>query len=715
MVELKDFELKIKGMDCPSCAMNVENAVRKLNGIAETNVDFIIGKAAIKYDLSLTNTSEIREAIEKAGYTALEDGKDGHEASCSSCSTDIFEEKLPLWKQRNIHIIALSSILLVLGLSIEYVTGSTGLFHILFLFVGVISGYSIVKKGIASLLKKRLDMNFLMTIAAVGAFSIGYGEEGASVLYLFFVAEFLEDYAGERARKSIGSLLKLAPETAIVIRDGKEVKVHVHDANINDIAVVRPGEKIPLDGVVINGDSNVNQAAITGESMPVHKKIGDSVYAGTLNEHGYLEIRVTKRSEDTVLSKIVRLVEDAERKKSPTEKFVDKFARYYTPAVIFLAVGVATVPSLVFGQPFDEWLYKALVLLVISCPCALAISTPVSMVSGVTGAAKNGVLIKGGNYIEEMAKAKVFVFDKTGTLTEGRPVVTDTIEVNNYSSREILETAASIEALSEHPLAKAIVSKARSDGVRLESIIRFKTTPGKGVKGDINKKTHYIGSSAMFSELSIPFPEEKVRELEGEGKTAIIIGNQECIGIIAIMDKIRDAAPETISTLKKKGMKVVMLTGDNERIARSIASKLGIDEYRAGLLPEDKVRIVEELEQKYGKVVMVGDGVNDAPALAKSTVGIAMGAIGSDVALESADIALMHDDLSKLPYLFELSKKTLGIVKENIFISIAIKGSFAVLAFSGTVTLWMAVAFGDMGLSLLVIVNAMRLSVFKLR
>lgn len=715
MVEIKDFELKIKGMDCPSCAMNVENAIRKLKGIADINVDFITGKAAIRYDPSQTNTSEIREAIEKAGYPPLEDEKHDHEGSCSSCSTDILEEKLPLWKQRNIRIIALSSVLLVLGLSIEYVTGTTALSHILFLFVGVISGYSIAKKGISSLLKKRLDMNFLMTIAAVGAFSIGYGEEGASVLYLFFIAEFLEDYAGERARKSIGALVKLAPETAIVIRDGKEVNMHVHDVNINDITAVRPGEKIPLDGIVINGESSINQAAITGESMPVHKKTGDSVYAGTLNEHGYIEIITTKRSEDTVVSKIVRLVEEAERKKSPTEKFVDKFARYYTPAVIFLAAGVATVPSLVFGQPFEEWLYKALVLLVISCPCALSISTPVSMISAITGAAKNGVLIKGGNYIEEMAKAKVFVFDKTGTLTEGRPVVTDVLEVNSYSANEILEIAASIESLSEHPLARAVVAKAESGGMSLKSTSEFKAIPGKGVRGNVNGNKYYIGSPAMFSELSTPFPEVKVRELEYEGKTAILLGNRECMGIIAIMDKIRDNAPETIIMLKKMEMRVVMLTGDNERIAKAIANKLGIDEYHSGLLPEDKVRIIEELDQKYGKVVMVGDGVNDAPALAKSSVGIAMGAIGSDVALETADIALMHDDISKLPYLLKLSKKTLGIVKENIFTSIAIKGSFAVLAFPGIVTLWMAVAFGDMGLSLLVIVNAMRLAVFRLR
>ncbi|MDP2845007.1 MAG: cation-translocating P-type ATPase, partial [Candidatus Methanoperedens sp.] len=473
-----------------------------------------------------------------------------------------------------------------------------------------------------------------------GAFSIGHGEEGASVVYLFLIAEFLEDYAGERARRSIGALIKLAPETAVVKRNGKEINIHVHDVNINDIAVVRPGEKIPLDGIVIIGESSVNQAPITGESMPVHKKEGDQVYAGTLNENGYLEIKVSKRSEETVLSKIVKMVEEAERKKSPTEKFVDKFARYYTPAVILLAVGVATIPSFVFGEPFNEWLYKALVLLVISCPCALAISTPVSMVSGITSAAKNGVLIKGGNYIEEMAKAKVFVFDKTGTLTEGRPVVTDTLEVNNYSANEILEIAGSIESLSEHPLARAVVAKAESEGVNLKPASEFKAIPGKGVKAKIDSKTYYIGSPAMFSELSIPFPQAKVKELEEEGKTAILLGNRECMGIIAIMDKIRDAAPETIRLLKKKGMRVVMLTGDNERIAKAIANKLGIDEYHAGLLPEDKVRMIEELNQKYGKVVMVGDGVNDAPALARASVGIAMGAIGSDVALETADIAL---------------------------------------------------------------------------
>lgn len=714
MDELKDCELKIKDMDCPSCARSVKSAVKGLNGIVHINVDFIARKAVVRYDASRINMPDIIKAIEKAGYTTLVivDEKNNGE-TCSSCATDLFDGKVPLWKQKSALIIAISSVFLFLGLYAEYASGRRFLANILFLMAAMISGHSIAKKGFSALLKKRLDMNFLMTIAAAGAFSIGYAGEGASVMYLFFIAEFLEDYAGERARKSIGSLVKLSPEKATVSRSGEEINIHVHDAVINDIAIVRPGEKIPLDGVVISGDSSVNQAAITGESMPVLKKAGDAVYAGSLNENGYLEIRVTKRSGDTVISKIIKLVEEARRKKSPTERFVDKFTRYYTPAVIFLAVGVATVPVLVFGQPFYHWLYRALVLLVISCPCALAISTPVSMVSGITGAARNGVLIKGGNYVEEIANAKVFVFDKTGTLTEGRPVVTDTVEVNSYSVREILEIAGSIETLSQHPLAKAVVIGARKEGADLKAVSGFKAIPGKGVKANVEGRSYYIGSPGLFYELSIPFPQAKVSQLEDEGKTAILVGNQECMGIIAIMDRVRDHAHGTISKLKKTGAKIVMLTGDNERIAKATADRLGIDEYHAGLFPEDKVRMIEKLNQKYGKVVMIGDGVNDAPALAKAAVGIAMGTIGSDVALETADIALMHDDISKLPYLFELSKKTFAVVKENIFTSITIKGSFAVLAFPGIVTLWMAVAFGDMGLSLLVILNAMRLSVLR--
>ncbi|MHA1839582.1 MAG: heavy metal translocating P-type ATPase, partial [Candidatus Ranarchaeia archaeon] len=487
-------------------------------------------------------------------------------------------------------------------------------------------------------------------------------------------------------------------------------QVHVHDVNVQDVFVVRPGEKIPLDGRVIRGTSSVNQAPITGESIPVLKRVDDKVYAGTINNEGFLEVEVTKRSDQTTLAKIVKLVEDAQKIKSPTEKFIDKFAKYYTPTVIFLAVIVATVPSLVFGLPFEDWLYKALVLLVISCPCALAISTPVAMVSGITSAAKNGVLIKGSAYVEEVSKVKVFAFDKTGTITEGRLVVTDVL-AHKVNDEELLTYTASIEALSEHPIAKAIVDEALKRGLKLESVEDFAAIVGKGATGKIKGELYYVGNKKLFDELDIDGLIEKAEALENAGKTVVFVGNQkELVGMIAVMDKVRDSAAKVIEEFRKKNVKTVMLTGDNARTARAIASSVGVSEFHADLLPEDKVRIVEELSEKYHQVVMVGDGVNDAPALARANVGVAMGAIGSDVALETADIALMKDELSKLGYLVALSKKTMGIVKQNVVAAILIKGSFAILAFPGLITLWLAVAIGDMGLSLAVILNAMRLS-----
>jgi len=499
-----------------------------------------------------------------------------------------------------------------------------------------------------------------------------------------------------------------------VKRDGEEMEVHVHDVNMNEIIVVRPGEKIPMDGKILRGVSSVNQAPITGESVPVTKQVGDEVYAGTINNEGFLEIKVTKRSDETMLSRIVKLVEEAQKIKSPTEKFIDKFSKYYTPSVILLAIGVAMVPTLAFGLPFNEWLYKALVLLVVSCPCALAISTPVAMVSGITSAAKNGVLIKGSAYVEEISKIKVFAFDKTGTLTEGKLEVTDVVGFG-HSKEEVLFKATCVEGMSEHPIAKAIVKTAQEEETELKNIDDFRAITGKGAKCEIDGEVYYVGSGKMFKELSIGFPEEKVWKLENEGKTVVLVGNEkEAIGMIAVMDKIRDTTIKSINELKRSGIRTEMITGDNERTARAIAKKIGIDEYHAELLPDDKVKMIgEHLANDYGHVAMVGDGVNDAPALARANVGIAMGAIGSDVSLETADIALMQDDLTKLPYLIELSKKTMKIVKQNVIASLLIKGSFAILAFPGLITLWLAVAVGDMGLSLAVILNAMRISLIK--
>jgi Cd2+/Zn2+-exporting ATPase len=627
---------------------------------------------------------------------------------CPYCTVNLMEEK-ETERQTPLIIITVSAIILALGLYTGFIRDQQLISQVLFLIVAAISGYETIKYGILSLFKGRFTISILITIAAVGAFLIGQGAEGASVLFLYFIAEFLEDYTSERARNSIGALIKLAPETALVKRYNKNIKMHAHAVKVDEIIVVKPGDKIPLDGTVTNGISSVNQAAITGESIAVTKSVGDTVFAGTINEEGYLEVKVTKRSDETVLSKIIELVKDSQKRKSNTEAFIDRFAGYYTPMVIVLAMIVAIVPPFIWGLSFDTWFYRALVLLVVSCPCALAISTPVAMVSGITAATKNGVLIKGGEYVEEMQNTKIMVFDKTGTLTKGKLEVTDIIPFNNYSKDEILQIAASIESKSKHPLAEAMLRHSEESEITFKDVNEFESIPGKGLKGKINDKLFYIGTKSLFKK-NIKFPNNLIEDFEIQGKTTIIISEEEnIIGLIGLMDTIKDLSKITIKELNKRKIKTVMLTGDNGGTAKAVASELGIDEYYANLLPENKVKVVDELMAKYKHVVMVGDGVNDAPALVRSNVGVAMGAAGSDVAIESADISLMHDDISKINYLIDLSKKTMDVVKENISISIIVKTSFAILAVFGLVTLWMAVAFGDMGLSLAVILNALRI------
>ncbi|MCK5138315.1 MAG: cation-translocating P-type ATPase, partial [Thermodesulfovibrionia bacterium] len=493
-------------------------------------------------------------------------------------------------------------------------------------------------------------------------------------------------------------------------RSGKHIELHVHEIAAGDIIIIRPGEKIPLDGIVETGHSSVNQSAITGESVPVEKGMGDDVYAGTLNEEGYLEIKVTKKSEETMLSKIVNMVEEAEQKKSNTERFIDKFAHIYTPSVIALALATFFIPTFMLGHAWEDWFYRALVLLVVSCPCALAISTPVAMVSAITSAARNGVLIKGATFLEALNKVKAFAFDKTGTLTKGIFEVTDIIGFDNHSPKEVLSIAASLEARSEHPIAKAIVKKAEKERIELREIDNFKSFKGKGLKARINGKTYYAGSKQLFDSFSVKLPEELSR-LESEGKTSIVVsGGEKAIGLIALEDRIRERAPHIINDLRELHIRTEMITGDNDKVARALAEKIGVDEYYAGLLPGDKIKVIESLATRFGSVAMVGDGVNDAPSLASAHVGIAMGTIGSDIAIETADIALMHDDLSKIHYLVLLSRKTMNVVKQNVTASIFIKGSFTVLALMGIMNLWIAVAVGDMGLSLAVILNAMRLT-----
>jgi Cd2+/Zn2+-exporting ATPase len=638
-----------------------------------------------------------------------------HGETCLTCNFEYSKDPISIWKDKRILLTAVSIFLFTAGVVFEFALKLSIFAVILYATVTILLGHKIAREGLSTLFyDKRLNIDFLMIVAALGSFLIGHAEEGASVILLFYIAEFLEDHASDRARSSIMSLMKLTPDTATVKREGNEVKEHVHNIDVNEIIVVRPGEKIPLDGEVVRGLSSVNQASITGESMPIMRGVGDIIYAGTLNNEGFLEIKVTKRSDETMLRKIVQLVEEAQKIKSPSEKFIDKFAKYYTPSVLLLAACVAIIPNFLFGLSFNEWIYRALVLLVVSCPCALAISTPVAMISSLTNAARNGVLIKGSAYIENISKIKVFAFDKTGTLTEGQLEVTDVVGFG-HSKEEVLIKAACSEALSEHPIAKAIVDTARKEGVILRDVSNFRAVTGKGVTCEINGEKHKIGSRQLFEDLTTEFSEEQVKKLQNEGKTVVLVGNEkEIIGVIAVMDKIREDTIESIKRLRRMGMRTEMITGDNKRTAEIIAHKIGIDEYHAELLPDEKVSMIgNHLSNDYGNVAMVGDGVNDAPALAKASVGIAMGAAGSDVALETADVALMRDDLSKLPYLLELSKKTMKVVKQNIIISIIIKTTFAILAFPGLMTLWLAVAIGDMGLSLAVILNSMRLSLTK--
>ena len=575
-----------------------------------------------------------------------------------------------------------------------------------------VTGFPLAEKGVRSLLRGSIGINLLVTIAAIGATVIGLYQEGALVVFLFSISLRLEIIASERARHAIEALMELRPEIATIRRGEEEVDVPVGQVVPGEIFVVRPGDRVPLDGRVMEGETTVDQAAITGESVPVLKRVNDEVYAGTINLDGVLAVRTTRASSETMLASILRMVQEAEDRKSPTETTVNRFARYYTPLIIVLAALVAAVPPLLFGRPLIPSIYNSLVLLVIGCPCALTIATPVAMVSAITSATRNGVLVKGSTYIEEVDKATVFAFDKTGTLTRGRLVVTDVVPYG-VSRETLLSVAATLEANSKHPIASAITEVALREGVALLDASEFKSQTGRGVEAVIEGSLYRIGSQRLFSDNGLSYPDEALTELENQGKTTVIVAREnDAIGLISLMDERREGARGTIQALKARGMKVEMLTGDNENTARAIARQLGFNGYHAGLLPDEKVVVVEGLK-KGGRVVMVGDGVNDAPALAAADVGVAMGGLGSDIALETADIVLLEDDLSRITYLIRLAETTVARVKENIALSVLVKLAIVVLGALGSITLWMAVVLGDVGLTLLVIVNSIRISSIK--
>jgi len=695
---------RVQGFSCSGCAATFEKNVKALPRVEEAQVNFGAAKLTVYGDASLAE-------LEKAG--AFEGLKLYPEEQ------QLPMEREPLWKQPGTIRTVLSAVLLAAGWVLQLQLGEGGLWPVLAYGLSIlIGGATLFMKGLRNLGRLQFDMNTLMTVAVMGAAIIGEWGEGATVVFLFAISEALESYSMDKARQSIRSLMEIAPKTATVRRNGKELTIGVEDIRIGDTMIVKPGQKLAMDGVVRKGRTAVNQAAITGESIPVQKEPGDSVYAGTLNEEGLLEVEVTKRAEDTTLAKIIHLVEEAQAERAPSQAFVDRFARYYTPAIMAVAAAIAILPPLFGDGDWSMWIYQGLAVLVVGCPCALVVSTPVAIVTAIGNAARNGVLIKGGIYLEEAGKLQAVAFDKTGTLTKGVPEVTDLRAWGELPERECLAIAASLENGSQHPLASAILKRAHLEELSLRPAENLQSITGKGLAAEVDGTLYYIGSPRLFNELYPqglePALQQEVNALQAKGRTVMLLGTAtRPLALFAVADAVRESSRETAARLKRLGIgRSVMLTGDNRLTAKAIAESVGIDHYEAELLPEEKLEAIKRLKQSEGHVAMVGDGVNDAPALAAATVGIAMGGAGTDTALETADIVLMADDLSRLPFTIRLSRKALTVIKQNIAFALLLKAFALLLLIPGWLTLWIAI-FADMGATLLVTLNALRLLKIK--
>jgi Cd2+/Zn2+-exporting ATPase len=688
---------KIEGMDCHEEVAILERRLKRLTGLEALDADVMGQRLRIKYDAAKLTTGNIAEAVAQTGMRAWLEHEEPRPPAASA------------WRE---HLVMASGILLGAGLALQYFGAAPALVWIPFLLSILLGGGYTARRAWTSLTAGVLDIYVLMLVAVAGAMALGEWSEGASVVFLFALAQMLESRAMDRARGAIRALMDLAPSEALVRRGSGELRVPVDDVRVGDIVIVRPGEKIPLDGRVHAGESHVNQAPVTGESLPVEKLIGDDVFAGTINGRGALDVHVTRLRRDSTLARIIHLVERAQAQRAPSQTFVDRFARVYTPVVLGFAVLIALVPPLVFGGAWSTWIYRSLVLLVISCPCALVISTPVSIVSALAAAARKGVLIKGGARLEALAAVKCVAFDKTGTLSSGNLRVTDVVPLNGATHSAILSLSASLERRSEHPIGAAIVDRAVDEGVPLAVVEAFQSLPGRGASGRVEARSVLVGSRRLFEErgLTSRDTDTVLDGLAQAGRTTVLVAVDEVpIGVIGVADDLRPMARDAVSLLRAQGVEhVAILTGDHESAARAFAGAVGADAHRAGLLPEDKVAAVQELRQAYGALAMVGDGVNDAPALATADVGIAMGVAGTDAALETADVALMADELLKIPYALRLSRATARNIRANIAFSIVLKSAFLVMAVAGAATLWMAVV-ADMGASLIVIGNALRL------
>lgn len=691
---------RVEGLSCTNCAAKFEKNVKSIEGVTDAKVNFGAGKIKVE---GTTSIQEIKSA--GAFENLIIQDEDNQESE--GVQKDSFLKRN--W------ILVISVILIAIAFYFRATAGENDIItKSLFISAIVIGGFSLFTEGIKDLLKLNFSMEVLMTVAIIGASIIGEWAEGSIVVILFAVSEALERFSMDKARQSIRSLMDIAPKEALIRRNNEEKMINVSDIQIGDIMIIKPGQKIAMDGVVIKGHSAVNQAAITGESVPIEKQIKDEIFAGTLNEEGILEVEVTKHVNDTTIAKIIHLVEEAQGERAPAQAFVDKFAKYYTPSIMAISALIIIIPPLFFGGDWNKWLYQGLSLLVVGCPCSLVISTPVSIVSAIGNSAKNGVLVKGGIYLEEIGGLKAIAFDKTGTLTKGTPSVTDFVVSDTNQENQYLSIISALEILSQHPLASAILKEAdrRESNYQMIDIMNFKSVTGKGIKGDYQGATYFVGSPKLFdSELirqaSVMKNYEKLQE---QGKTVMIFGTaQNILAIIAVADELRKSSSEVIAKLHQLGIEhTIMLTGDNIRTAKSIGEQIGVTDIKGDLMPQDKLDYIKELKEKYGKVAMVGDGVNDAPALASATVGIAMGGAGTDTALETADVALMGDDLQKLPFIVNLSRKTLKIIKQNITFSLSIKFLALLLIIPGWLSLWIAIV-ADMGATLLVTLNGLRL------
>ena len=695
---------RIEGLSCTNCAGKFEKNVKQLPGVTSATVNFGASKISVEGQTTI-------EELEEAGAFENLIIRDDQENDEQVRSKESFIK-------RNIALIISLGFILVAVISQLSLGEDHLLTKALYILAIIIGGFDLFKEGFSDLIKLDFSMESLMTIAIIGAAFIGEWAEGSIVVILFAISEALERFSMDKARQPIRSLMDIAPKEALIRRNNVEQLVSVDKIDIDDIMIIKPGQKIAMDGLVINGHSSVNQAAITGESVPVEKQLDDEVFAGKLNEEGVLEVKVTKKVTDTTIAKIIHLVEEAQGERAPAQAFVDKFAKYYTPFIIIMALLIVVVPPLFFGGDWNKWLYQGLSILVVGCPCSLVISTPVSIVSAIGNAAKNGVLVKGGVYLEEIGHLRAIAFDKTGTLTKGKPVVTDFIATSSETDINYLSIISSLESLSQHPLASAILNEADKTNVDYKSIQieDFQSITGKGLTGIHQNIRYYIGSPKLFSASVIEETAVKVqyRQFQEQGKTAMYFGTDEQIlGVIAVADEVRDSSAAVISELHKLSIEhTIMLTGDNTKTAESIGKQLGVTEIKGDLMPQEKLDSIKALRTTYNKVAMVGDGINDAPALAASTVGIAMGGAGTDTALETADVALMGDDLQKLPFIVRLSRQTLKVIKQNITFSLGIKLLALLLVIPGWLTLWIAIV-ADMGATLLVTLNGLRLMKVK--